>query len=111
MGDKLVDQIGQFTTIPNTVIRMWPVIGTDAFVLFVCLRYHSDDKGESFPAYPKITEETGLSRNRIARAIRALEKNNLLTRKKRFSGSTIYTLVMPMPVVPKRDDCDTAIRH
>lgn len=93
--DKLIDTIGQFTTIPNTVIRLWPILGMDAFALFVCLRYHSDDNGVSFPAYSTITKETGLTRNKIARGIRVLEIHKLLTRQKRFSGSTIYTLTMP----------------
>ena len=112
---KLLDRIGQFTVIPNTVIRLIPAIGIDAFMLFVCLRYHSNEHDVSFPAYPKITEETTLSRNRIAKAIRVLEANGLLIRKRRFSGSTIYTLIMPpishetglmddAPLVPQQDD-------
>ena len=92
---RLVDKIGQFTTIPTTVINLWPQIGMDAFALFVCLRYHSDDKGKSFPAYTTIKAETTLTRNKIAKAIRVLETFGLLERRRRFGSSSIYILTMP----------------
>src|SRR3990172_10417826 len=92
---KLVDRIGQFTTIPNTVIKLWPTVGLDAFALFVCLRYHSDEHDESFPSYDTITQETSMTRRRIAKAIRVLEASGLLARKKRFGQSTVYVLKMP----------------
>jgi hypothetical protein len=91
----LSDRIGQFTTLPNSVIKMWPVIGMNAFALFVCLRYHSDEKAVCFPGYDTITAETGLGRHAIAKAIRALEQAGLIERKRRFSNSTVYTLKSP----------------
>lgn len=107
----LSDRIGQFVTIPNTVFRLWPQLGMNAFALFVCLRYHSDEHDVSFPSYTCITEETGLSRRAIAQGIRTLEENGLLERRRRFSSSTVYTLKIPsissnlqlMPVVANRD--------
>lgn len=93
---KLSDKIGQFTTIPNSVIAMWPVIGLDAMALFLYLRYRTNSQSEiAFPSYDTIHSDTGLTRRRIAIAIRTLEKYGLVERKRRFSGSTIYTLKMP----------------
>lgn len=93
---KLVDQIGSFTTVPNSVIKRWGEIGLDAMGLFLYLRYRTNGQTEvAFPSYDTIHAETGLSRNRIARAIRVLEKAELVERRKRFGQSTIYTLKCP----------------
>lgn len=93
---KLIDRIGQFTTIPNSVIEMWPKIGIDAMALFLYLRYRTNSKSEmAFPSYTIIHADTGLTRRRIALAIRALESAGLVERKRRFSNSTLYTLKMP----------------
>ena len=93
---KLFDKIGQFTTIPNSVIAMWPTIGLDAMALFLYLRYRTNAQtGDAFPSFDTIRVDTGLTRRRIAIAARKLEKAGLLERKRRFSASTIYTLKMP----------------
>lgn len=93
---KLFDKIGQFTTIPNSVIELWPSIGVDGMALLVYLRYRTNSQtGDAFPSYDKITADTGLTRRRIAKAIRLLESVGLVERKRRFSASTIYTLKMP----------------
>lgn len=90
---KLVDEIGQFTVIPNWIIRLGGQIGPDGLALILALRYHSGavDSG-SFPSYDTLQSETGLTRRRIAKAIRNLESMTLLERKKRFGQSTIYTI-------------------
>lgn len=93
---KLSDRIGAFTTIPNSVIKLWPGIGVDGVALFVYLRYRTNSETEiAFPGYALICAETGLTRRRIALAIRSLEKAGILDRKKRFGQSTIYVLKLP----------------
>lgn len=93
---KLIDKIGQFTTIPNSVIAMWPTIGVDAMALFLYLRYRTNSQsGDAFPSFDTIKKDTGLTRNRIAKSARVLESAGLVERKRRFSASTIYTLKMP----------------
>lgn len=93
---KLLDQIGQFTTIPNSIIELWPSIGVDGMALLVYLRYRTNGQtGDAFPSYDRITSDTLLTRRRIAQAIRQLESVGLIERKRRFSASTIYTLKMP----------------
>lgn len=93
---KLVDRIGAFTTMPNSVIKLWPQIGTDGIALFLYLRYRTNSETEvAFPGYTDIRTSTGLTRNRIALAIRSLEAVKVLTRRKRFSQSTIYTTHLP----------------
>lgn len=91
----LSDKIGQFITIPNTVYKMIPELGTNAFILFTCLRFHSDEHDVSFPSYECIGSETSLHRHSIAKAIRTLEAAGLLERRRRFSNSTIYILKLP----------------
>lgn len=95
MKKRLYDEIGQYTTIPNSVIEMWPEIGMDAFGLFVCLRYHTNKDGEAFPSYDCISKETGMGRHRISAAIKVLRRAGLLECQRRFSSSTIYTLKLP----------------
>lgn len=93
---KLHDKIGSFTIIPNSVVKLWSVIGLDAMGLFVYMRYRTNTQtGDAFPGYDLIQKETGIGRRRIAKAIRVLELHHLLERKKRFGKSTIYTLTLP----------------
>lgn len=95
---KLSDRIGAFTTIPNSIIKLWSHIGVDGMALFLYLRYRTNADTEiAFPAYTVIHAETCLTRRRIAAAIRALEKADILERKKRFGQSTLYTLKLPKP--------------
>ncbi len=93
---KLVDRIGQFTTIPNAVIELWPKIGIDAMALFLYLRYRTNSQTETaFPSFDTISADTGMTRKRIAQAARKLESAGLVTRKRRFGASTLYILKMP----------------
>ena len=87
---KLIDTIGQFTTIPNTVIALCPKIGPDGMTLFVYLRYRTNhETGEAFPSLNTICAETGLTRRRAVIASRALVENDLMDKRRRFSGSTV----------------------
>src|SRR3990167_8433804 len=94
---RLFDKIGAFTTVPNSIIKMWPDLGGDAMQLVLYLRYRTNSETEiAFPSYDTIQRDTTLTRRRIAKAIRALEVLNLVERKRRFGGSTIYTLQLPL---------------
>lgn len=96
----LFNEWGQFVYLPHRYVRLWPVIGREAFSLLVILIYHSglpvsDDKGKkrvAWPSYDTITRETKLTRRSIARAIRVLEKYDLITRKKQFQKASEYTI-------------------
>jgi len=95
-SSKLSDKIGQFVTIPHSVVKMIPIIGAEAMTLFVYLRYRTNSKtGDAFPSYDTIQDETKLTRRRIAKALRVLLSVGLIERKRRFSKSTVYTLVLP----------------
>ena len=99
--DRLHDKIGDFVVIPVSVIKMWHEMGVDAVSLFVYLRYRTNGKTETaYPSYDTISKQTRLTRKRIAKAIHTLEKHKLLTRKRRFSGSTLYTLHYPSAISP-----------
>lgn len=95
---KLHDEIGDFTTVPETVIKMIPQIGAEAFSLFCYLRYRRNGKtGKAFPSYETIREDTGLNFRKIARSLRTLEATLLMRRTKRFGNSSEYTLTCPSP--------------
>jgi hypothetical protein len=91
----LFDSIGAFTTMPNSVIEMWPIIGNDAICLFLYLRYRAGSKSYCYPSYETIMKDTCLTRQRVCDSIKVLIKHGLMDRKKRFSGSTVYVLKMP----------------
>lgn len=93
--DRLINRIGTFTVIPNSVMKMLPEIGIDAFGFFSYLCFRANEIGECWPSYDTIQKDTGLTRHRISASIRTLEKFGLLERIKRFSNSTIYILKMP----------------
>lgn len=94
---KLFDTIGGFVTIPNTVIKMIPLMGPEAFTLWSYLRYRTNgESGVAFPSYQLIKEDTGLIFRKTAAALRMLESLDLLSRHKRFGNSSEYTLKCPV---------------
>lgn len=93
---KLIDEIGQFATIPHSVIKLWPLIGTDAIGLFVYLRYRTHRRRRvAFPSYDTIYKETKMNRHKISKSIKVLEAFRILERHKRFGKSTEYALKLP----------------
>ena len=98
---RLIDRIGQFITIPHTVVKMIPAIGPDAFTLFSYLRLKTNENpdngpvGCAFPSYTRMQQDLGLRRERISEAIKALENTGLLTKIRQFSGVSLYYLQMP----------------
>ncbi len=93
---KLTDEWGFFTPVPELVIEAMPELGTDAVTLFMYLRYKTHRrKGSAWPSYTQISEATGWGRRRISNAIKALDAGGWLSKRKRFSNTTVYTLTRP----------------
>lgn len=96
--DTVYDQIGHYTTIPDSFLKMWSKMGLDAVGLFVYLRFRtSRTRHIAWPAYKTIKKDTGISPRRIARALRILESFGFIERKKRFGKSTEYRITLPRP--------------
>ena len=94
--DRLSDKIGRFVAIPHTFIKDMRNLPQCAIVLFVYLRSCANkDTGDAFPAYETIEQDTGITRHTISKAIKALEQRGWITKKRRFSNSTIYELCDP----------------
>jgi len=92
----LTDEWGSFTAIPNDFIEQAARLSDQARWLFVLLRFHTNSATKTaFPSYDAIKSQTGWGYNTIAKAVRDLENNGWLTRQKRFSGTTHYTLKKP----------------
>jgi len=97
--ERLVDEWGFLTPVPELVIEHMAQIGVDAFAVFSYLRYRTNkDRHVAWPGYKDMESKTGLRRERIAAALRALEDAGLLVRTKRFGDSTVYRLVRPPDV-------------
>ena len=79
--ERLSDKIGAFTAVPNRFIEQSATFSDAALRLFICLRYHTNQRtDDAFPGYD---------------AIRELEAAGWLERRKRFGQSTIYTITFP----------------
>ena len=93
---SVTDEIGHFTTIPNYLIEILPIVGRDAYVLFGYLRYRTNRKlRTAFPGYDRIRSDTTLTFGRISAAIKSLEAAGFMERRKRFGDSTQYYLKVP----------------
>ena len=96
---KLTDEWGFFTPMPEVVIEMAAELGSDAVFLFMYLRYKTHRRsGSAWPSYTKMHEDFRWGRRRISNALKVLTDAKLLSKRKRFSGSTVYTLTRPPDV-------------
>lgn len=103
----LIDTIGQFDTVPVTVVKLMPVIGVDAFSLWVYLRHKTNSlSGDAWPSYDTIQAETTITRHRISAALDLLETHHLLDRERRFGATTRYYIKCPPPEIQCASDTD-----
>lgn len=103
---KLYDSIGQFATIPYSIIKLVPSIGADSFTLWSYLRSRTNgETGDAFPSYDTIRKDLGdeFHSRKVAGCIRILMQFDLLDRKKRFGNSNIYNLKSPTPQNPQEN--------
>lgn len=93
---KLVDEIGQFTAIPNEFIEASLGLSDRARWLFVLLRHYTNSRsGDAFPSYDELQKMTGWRRPDLATAVRELLKSGWVTRQRRYGASSVYRLVRP----------------
>ena len=95
---RVYDEIGQFATIPVSVLRN-PNLSPNAFRLYAVLRSFtsSAENGNiAFPGYETLLRMCGFGSNRyVVRAIHELEALGLIVRQHRFGKTTIYRLLNP----------------
>lgn len=101
-----------FTAVPNTLIEALPDLGHDAFILYCYLQYRANGDGEAWPSYETINHETKIRRSNIPGALKKLEELGLIKKRRRFSGSTIYSIstdmvLMGATLVPEWDCIST----
>ena len=90
---KLSESIGQFTAVPNWVLGMIPEIGMDGLTMYAYLLMRQGKNGSCFPAYDTMQSDLGVSRAKISRLLKILVAAGLIIKKRRFSASTIYTVI------------------
>ena len=94
-GDVLIDKVGNFTIIPNSFIED-ARLSNAAVRLWIYLRKFGNGNNATTAAWPKykrIREELGWgSYVTIARALDELITTGWITRRRRFSSSSYYTL-------------------
>lgn len=96
---RLVDELGFFTAIPETVIELMPEIGSDAVLMYLYLRYRTNKyRGVAWPGYKDMRKHIGWGKTRISNALHALVEAGLVEKSKRFGASTVYTLLVPPQV-------------
>lgn len=96
MTGNLESKLGFWQAVPEWVIEKIPEIGDSAFTIYVYLVYRTHRKrGVAWPSYEAMKRDLGFGYNKISRALKILEKADMLERKRRFSNSTLYTLKEP----------------
>ena len=96
--DKLHTEFGFTTPIPDEIIKAMPAIKPAGFTVWCYLMfriYNAKRTAGTFDCFPGvnlISKETGIGRGTVIKAIKCLEKEGFLIKKRRFSNSTIYTL-------------------
>jgi len=90
---SLSDRIGQFTAVPNWVLEMMPEIGMDGLAMYAYLLMRQGENGQCFPAYDRMQKDLGAGRGKIAKTLTVLVAAGLVTKKRRFSASTVYSVI------------------
>lgn len=108
MADKIKDRIGQFIAVPVALVDAR--LSTSAKWLYVILRsYASNDHDMIYPGYKHMEEKAGMRRETIARALTELEASGWITRRRRFSASTVYTLSVPISPDIRTNDTNYSV--
>lgn len=95
---KLRSKRLHYTIVQDNLIRNLTRLGLtpEDFTLWCYLESRvNKDTEVSFPGYPKIMADTGLSRQSIARGIRSLMRVRLLTRERQTGKPNLYTTFDP----------------
>ena len=85
-----------FSAIPNILFRAGKAISAPALRVWGTLVMHAQGKGHSFPGIKLLSNETGLDRKAIFRALDELEWKKMLKRKKTGRANN-YVLYDPIP--------------
>jgi len=92
-----IDEIAQYIVVPKEIIDRWREIGANGVALYLYLIHWRDrNGGRASPAYADIRRDTGWSEGRISETLRILEGAGFLQRRKRWDGSTVYSLTRPV---------------
>lgn len=85
-----------WTEIENRIFTQGRFLSSDAKVIYSTLKsFQNGTTGLCFPAYPAIMERSGMTRPRVADALRELKRFNWLSAKERFGGSSYYKFHTP----------------
>lgn len=85
-----------FVVVPKTLIQS--DLPHEAKLLYVVLASHADNEtGSAYPSYDVLEKETGIRRNNIKWALDKLVAANWITKQRRFSGVTLYTVALDCP--------------
>jgi hypothetical protein len=89
------EDIGLFAMIPHSFIKESKDLGFHTRWLYVALVYYRNtNSGVAFPSYDTIQELTGLRREMISKGIEALKTSGWIKKRRRYSGSTVYTVIL-----------------
>jgi hypothetical protein len=92
MSNNLLDKIGTFTVIPDTVVKMIPKLGFTAYTFYTYLRHRAGNKNGCYPSYETINRDIGMSSATIAKAVKVLIEHNLISVNKGSNGNNIYII-------------------
>lgn len=100
---NLPKEIKGWTQVDNRLFWQGRYLTSDAKWVYATIRsFMNNDTGKMFPSYDAILERSGMTKPRLAAAQRELEHFYWITKRKRFSKSTIYKLSFPARVRPDK---------
>ena len=80
-------------TLPDNIVELLPRIEPGGLALYCYLLDVAGESQECSPSYDMIQKATGLARATIKRYLGLLIAAGLISEKRRFSASTVYTIV------------------
>lgn len=81
-------------------IELRDLSSSEKLVLMLLANRHNKDSGLCYPSMTRISEEGGMARRTVMRAVKSLEKKGLLTIEKTFGKTHHYRLHTSATVAP-----------
>lgn len=74
-------------------------------------KYMNDNQDMAWPSYARMIEETGLSRQSIAKYLEVLEEEGWVMREREFGKNTVYTAVLPKAIMLGIKNFDSSLQE
>lgn len=93
-NNSIYELMGTFTPVSDNFIKEAKKMSFHARWLYVTLMFYRNTKSKiAFPSYTRITELTGMRRDKISKSIKELVEAGWIVKKRRYSNSSCYSFI------------------